>query len=70
MSATHGGRALGADESRARGLGETAVDWPGSSARANLVGRNDGAVTTVALLDRVADFPGLLEAAEAAVAVR
>jgi putative transposase len=52
------------------GLVEAAADWPWSSARAHLAGRDDGVVTTAPLLDRVADFASLLETAEDAVAVR
>lgn len=47
-----------------------AADWPWSSARAHLAGRDDSVVTTAPLLNRVADFAGFLEAAEDAIAVK
>ncbi len=52
------------------GLVHRAADWPWSSARAHLAGRDDGVVTTAPLLDRIADFSGLFEAAEDVAAVR
>jgi putative transposase len=44
---------------RARLVGH-AEDWPWSSVRAHLAGRNDGLVTVRPVLDRVADFRALL----------
>jgi putative transposase len=41
-----------------------AEDWPWSSARAHLAGRDDGIVTVGPLLDRIGDFAGLLAADE------
>jgi putative transposase len=52
------------------GLVGKAADWPWSSARAHLAGRDDGVVTTAPLLDRVVDFAGMLEADEDAAAVK
>jgi putative transposase len=51
------------------GLVARAADWPWSSVRAHLTGRDDGVVTTAPLLDRIGDFAGLLEAAEDEAAV-
>ncbi len=53
---------------RAR-LAQRAQDWPWSSARAHLQGRDDGVVTVRPLLDRIGDFAALLEAAEDEAAV-
>ena len=41
-----------------------AADWPWSSARAHLAGRDDQLVTVRPLLDRIGDFAGMLEGAE------
>ena len=51
------------------GLVANAADWPWSSARAHLAGRDDGVVSVAPLLDRIPDFAGLLasEADEPAV---
>ncbi len=46
-----------------------AADWPWSSARAHLAGRDDELVTVAPLLDRIGDFAGLLDAAEDEAAV-
>jgi putative transposase len=51
------------------GLVARAEDWPWSSARAHLAGRDDGVVTVQPLLDRIPDFAGLLRADEDAAAV-
>ena len=42
------------------GLVKAARDWRWSSARAHLAGRDDGLVTTAALLDRVGDWKAFL----------
>lgn len=55
------------------GLAADAEQWPWSSVRAHLAGRDDGLVTTAPLLERVGDFdawlidqpPGWSEAADA-----
>lgn len=52
------------------GLVAHARDWPWSSARAHLAGRDDGVVTVKPLLDRIDDFAGLREAAEDEAAIR
>ena len=46
-----------------------AADWPWSSARAHLAGKDDELVTVRPLLDRIGDFAALLEAAEDEAAV-
>ena len=51
------------------GLAARADDWPWSSARAHLAGRDDGVVSVAPLLDRVPDFAGLLAAAEDEAAI-
>jgi putative transposase len=51
------------------GLAARARDWPWSSARAHLVGADDGVVATQPLLDRIGDFAGLLDADEDEAAV-
>jgi putative transposase len=52
------------------GLVARAQDWPWSSARAHLAGRDDGVVSVAPLLERTPDFAGLLGAAEDAAAVQ
>lgn len=47
-------RYVGLNPVRAR-LAERAEDWPWSSVRAHLAGRDDGVVRTAPLLERVAD---------------
>jgi putative transposase len=42
------------------GLAAQAQDWPWSSARAHLAGRDDGLVSVAPLLGRIPDWPGLL----------
>ncbi|MBX3480358.1 MAG: transposase [Caulobacter sp.] len=44
------------------GLVARAEDWPWSSARAHLSGRDDGVVTVAPMLSRFADFAGYLSA--------
>jgi putative transposase len=44
------------------GLAAAAGDWPWSSARAHLIGRNDSFVQVKPLLDLVPDWPGFLRA--------
>ena len=46
------------------GLAPCAGDWPWSSARAHLTGRDDALVTVAPLLERIGDFAGFLAAAE------
>ncbi len=53
---------------RAR-LAARADEWPWSSARAHLAGRDDGVATVGPLLDRIPDFAEMLEAAEDEAAV-
>lgn len=43
------------------GLAATAADWPWSSARAHLAGRNDALATVAPLLERVGDWRAYLE---------
>ena len=55
------------------GLTKHAADWPWSSARAHLAGRDDGVVTVAPVLERVGDFAAYLaeeEDAEAVAAIR
>ena len=51
------------------GLVERAQDWLWSSARAHLAGQDDELVTVAPLLERIADFAGLLNGAEDEAAV-
>ena len=44
------------------GLAARAEDWPWSSARAHLAGKDDGLVRMQPLLDQVGDWAGFLEA--------
>jgi putative transposase len=46
------------------GLVAGAEDWPWSSARAHLAGRDDGVVTVAPLLDRIGDFAAFLAEGE------
>jgi len=46
------------------GLVAHAADWPWSSARAHLAGRDDEVVTTAPLLARIPDFAAMLAAAQ------
>jgi putative transposase len=46
-----------------------AADWPWSSARAHLAGRDDGVVTTAPVLGMVGDFAAYLGAPEDTAAV-
>lgn len=46
------------------GLVARAADWPWSSARAHLAGRDDGVVSVAPLLARIEDFARFIEAAE------
>jgi len=48
---------------RAR-LAARSEDWPWSSARAHLAGRDDALVTVKPLLDRIGDFAGFLAEAD------
>jgi len=54
----------------AAGMVKRARDWPWSSARAHLTGKDDGVVVTAPILSRVPDFAGLLKAAEDEAATR
>jgi putative transposase len=54
----------------AAGMVKRARDWPWSSARAHLTGKDDGVVVTAPILARVPDFAGLLKAAEDEAATR
>ena len=51
------------------GLAERAGQWPWSSARAQLAGRDDGVVTVAPMLGRVGDFAAFLDEAEDSTAV-
>ncbi len=51
------------------GLVAHAADWPWSSARAHLAGRDDGVVTVAPVLDMVGDFAAYLDAPEDTEAV-
>ena len=51
------------------GLTRRAQDWPWSSARAHLAGRDDGVTMVAPLLERTPDFAGFLAAAEDEAAV-
>ena len=51
------------------GLVDRAQDWPWSSARAHLAGKDDEVVTTAPLLGRIGDFAALLDADEDEAAV-
>ena len=46
------------------GLTRRAEDWPWSSARAHLGGRDDGVVTVAPILARIPEFAAMLQAAE------
>ncbi|HEY2482162.1 MAG TPA: transposase, partial [Caulobacteraceae bacterium] len=46
------------------GLVDRAADWPWSSARAHLSGRDDGVVSVAPALERVGDFAAYLDEAE------
>jgi putative transposase len=51
------------------GLVSHASDWPWSSARAHLAGRDDGVVTVAPVLEMVGDFAAYLDTAEDTAAV-
>jgi putative transposase len=51
------------------GLARRARDWPWSSARAHLAGRDDGVASVAPLLDRIGDFAAFLRADEDEAAV-
>jgi putative transposase len=51
------------------GLAARAADWPWSSARAHLSGRDDGLVSVAPVLERVGDFAAYLDEAEDAKAI-
>ena len=51
------------------GLVSRAADWPWSSARAHLGGRDDGVAVVAPLLSRIDDFADLLASAEDEAAV-
>lgn len=53
----------------AAGLVAGAADWPWSSARAHLAGRDDALATVAPLASRIPDFAGLLDSGEDAAAV-
>ena len=46
------------------GLVTRAADWPWSSARAHLAGRDDGVVTVAPVLERTGDYAAYLDEAE------
>ena len=48
---------------------EQVGDWPWSSARAHLAGRDDGVVSVAPLLDRIGDFAAFLDAGDDEAAV-
>ena len=51
------------------GLTERAADWPWSSTRALLAGKDDGVVTVAPVLEMIPDFAACLEAAEDGAAI-
>ena len=59
-SASGGGSALRRLESGAARLVESAEQWPWSSARAHLAGRDDRLVCVAPLLERIGDFAEFL----------